>query len=167
MSEVAVAAGGRPAMRGRLGAEAPPAAARLDARRALQLGLAAIWLLDGVLQYQPFMYTKAFGQSLAAGAAGNRSVIAGPITWDASLVGQHLVLLNTVFATIQLLLGLGIAFRPTVRVALAPSVASWLGVWWVGEGLGGVLNGGAGPLNGAPGAVIVYALIAVRLWPAE
>src|ERR1700685_394788 len=123
MSEVAVAAGGRPAMRGRLGAEAPPAAARPDARRALQLGLAAIWLLDGVLQYQPFMYTKAFAQSLADTAAGNPAVVARPITWDANLVAHHLVLLNTTFATIQLLLGLGIAFRPTVKIALAASIA--------------------------------------------
>src|SRR6201999_1959464 len=42
-----------------------------------------------------------------------------------------------------------------------------LGVWWFGEGLGGVLNGAASPLNGAPGAVIIYALLAVLLWPAE
>ena len=77
------------------------------------------------------------------------------------------MLLNTIFATIQLLLGLGIAFRPTVRVALAASVAWSLGVWWFGEGLGGVLSGGASPLNGAPGAVILYALLAVLLWPAD
>ena len=166
MSEVAVAAGGRTAMRGRLGTEAPPAPARLDARRALQLGLAAIWLLDGVLQYQSFMYTKAFGQMLAATAPGNPSVIARPINWDATLVEHHLVLLNTIFATIQLLLGLGIAFRPTVRIALAASIAWAIGVWWFGEGLGGILDGGASPLNGAPGAVIIYALIAVLLWPA-
>jgi hypothetical protein len=167
MSEVAVAAGGRTAMRGRLGAEAPPAAARLDARRALQLGLAAIWLLDGVLQYQSFMYTKAFGQMLARTAQGNPSVIARPITWDATLVEHHLVLVNTIFATIQLLLGLGIAFRPTVRIALAASIAWAIGVWWFGEGLGGILDGGASPLNGAPGAVIIYALIAVLIWPAD
>jgi hypothetical protein len=167
MSEVAVAAGSRTAMRGRLGTEAPPAAARLDARRALQLGLAAIWLLDGVLQYQSFMYTKAFGQMLAATAAGNPSVIARPITWDATLVEHHLVLLNTIFATIQLLLGLGIAFRPTVRIALAASIAWAIGVWWFGEGFGGILDGVASPLNGAPGAVIIYALIAVLLWPAD
>ena len=147
MSEVAVAAGGRTAMRGRLGTEAPPAAARLDARRALQLGLAAIWLLDGVLQYQSFMYTKAFGQMLAATAPGNPSVIARPISWDATLVEHHLVLLNTIFATIQLLLGLGIAFRPTVRIALAASIAWAIGVWWFGEGLGGILDGGASPLE--------------------
>jgi hypothetical protein len=167
MSEVAVAVGGRTAMRGRLGTEAPPAAARLDARRALQLGLAAVWLLDGVLQYQSFMYTKAFGQMLAGTAQGNPSVIARPITWDATLVEHHLVLVNTIFATIQLLLGLGIAFRPTVRIALAASIAWAIGVWWFGEGLGGILDGGASPLNGAPGAVIIYALLAVLLWPAD
>src|SRR6201996_8579075 len=148
----------------------PPRAAEVsragvDGRRVLQLGLAAVWLLDGVLQYQPWMYTKAFGEMLADAASGNPAVIAAPITWDAHLVEHHLVLLNTVFATIQLLLGLGIAWRPTVKVALAASVAWSLGVWWIGEGLGGVLNGIADPVTGAPGAVILYALLAVLLWP--
>jgi hypothetical protein len=167
MSEVAVAAGGRTALTGRLGTEAQSVAVRPDTRRALQLGLAALWLLDGVLQYQPLLYTKAFAQSLAGTAAGNPSVIARPITWDANLVEHHLVLLNTIFATIQLLLGLGIAFRPTVKIALAASIAWSIGVWWFGEGLGGVLIGGASPLNGAPGAVIIYGLLAVLLWPAD
>jgi hypothetical protein len=167
MSQLSVAASSRPLVRARLGSEARHAAARPDTRRALQFGLAGVWLLDGVLQYQPFMYTKAFPQLLAGTAAGNPAVIARPITWDASLVGHHLVLLNTMFATVQLLLGLGIAFRPTVRIALAASVAWSVGVWWLGEGLGGVLNGGASPLNGAPGAVIIYGLLAVLLWPAD
>src|SRR3984957_18814915 len=166
MSDMAVA-GGRATWRGRLGAGGGAGGAALDARRALQLALAGTWLLDAVLQYQPFMFTSGFAKMLAGTADGNPSVVARPITWDASLVGHHLVALNTAFATIQLLLGLGIAFRPTVRPALAASVAWSLGVWWFGEGLGGVLNGGAGPLNGAPGAVIIYALIAVLLWPAD
>jgi hypothetical protein len=166
MSDVAVA-GGRTAWRGRLGTEAVAARPSLDARRALQLGLAAIWLLDGVLQYQGFMFTKGFSQSLAVTAPGNPAVIAKPITWNANLVDHHMVLLNAIFATVQLLLGLGIAFRPTVRVALAASIAWSLGVWWLGEGFGGVLNGGASPLNGAPGAVIIYALLAALLWPAD
>jgi hypothetical protein len=37
-------------------------------------------------------------------------------------------------------------------------------VWWFGEGLGGILTGSS-PLAGAPGAVLLYALIAVLLWP--
>ena len=166
MSGVAVA-GGRTAWRGRLGTEAQPAGRRLDARRTLQLGLAAIWLLDALLQYQSFMYSKGFTQMIGGTATGNPSVIARPITWNATLVSHHQVLVNTVFATVQLLLGLGIAFRPTVRVALAASIAWALGVWWFGEGLGGVLSGAASPLNGAPGAVIIYALLAVLLWPAD
>jgi hypothetical protein len=138
-----------------------------DVRRVLQLGLAAIWLLDGVLQYQPVMFTSAFWQMLGSTSAGDPGVIARPINWNATLVDHHLVLANTMFATIQLLLGLGIAWRPTVRVALAASVAWSLAVWWFGEGLGGVLNGAASPLNGAPGAVILYALLAVLLWPSD
>jgi hypothetical protein len=167
MSEATAVVAGRTVWRGRLGTDVHAARTGLDVRRVLQLVLAAVWLVDAMLQYQSVMFTKAFSQMLAESAAGNPSVIARPITWDATLVGHHLVLTNTIFATIQLLLGLGIAFRPTVRLALAASAAWSLGVWWFGEGLGGVLNGGASPVNGAPGAVILYGLLAVLLWPAD
>jgi hypothetical protein len=166
MTDVAVA-GNRTAWRGRLGTVPVAARPSLDARRALQLALAVIWLVDGVLQFQGFMFTKGFSQMIGGTADGNPAVIAKPITWNATLVDHHMVLLNAIFATIQLLLGLGIAFRPTVRVALAASVLWSAGVWWFGEGLGGVLSGTASPLNGAPGAVILYALLAVLLWPAD
>jgi hypothetical protein len=151
---------------------APPEVAEagrnaVDARRVLQLGLAAIWLLDGVLQYQSWMFTKAFGQMLAGAASGNPVVIAAPITWDAHLVEHYPVVLNAVFATVQLLLGLGIAWRPTLKVALGASIAWSLAVWWFGEGLGGVLATPDSAVAGAPGAVILYALLAVLLWPRD
>jgi hypothetical protein len=160
------------ALPGRLQAGArTTAAAKLaplpDARRWLQLGLAAIWLLDGVLQFQSMMFTGAFSQMLAGTAAGNPAVIADPINWGARLIAGHPVATNTTFAMIQVLLGLGIASRRTLKVALAASIAWSLGVWWFGEGLGGILTGGASPVNGAPGAVILYALLAVLLWPAD
>jgi len=166
MSEIATA-GVRPAARGRLGARAGAAKGAPDVRRLLQLGLAGIWLLDGLLQYQAFMFSKGFSDMLAGTASGNPGAVASPITWDATLIAHHAVALNAIFATIQLLLGIGIAWRPTVRVALAASIAWSLGVWWFGEGLGMVLTGDASPVNGAPGAVILYALLAVLLWPAD
>ncbi len=166
MSQIA-AVGARPAWRSRLGVGAGASTHAPDVRRVLQLALAGIWLLDGVLQYQSFMFTKAFGQMLGATAAGNPGAIASPINWDARLVEHNTVVLNAIFATIQLLLGLGIAWRPTVRLALGASIAWSLGVWWFGEGLGGILNGSADPVNGAPGAVIIYALLAVLLWPTD
>jgi hypothetical protein len=136
-----------------------------DARRWLQLGLAFIWLLDGVLQFQSFMFTKGFAQMLGGTAPGNPWVIAGPVNWSARLIEQHAVVANGAFAVIQLLLGLGIAWRPAVRIALGASIAWAIAVWWLGEGLGGILNGAGSPVNGAPGAVIIYALLAVLLWP--
>src|SRR6266567_7572491 len=140
--------------------------ATLDPRRKLQLALAAAWLFDGILQFQPAMFTKAFPQMLGDSAHGNPAALAAPITWSAGFVGHHLAVLNAVFATIQVVLGLGIAWRPAVRLALGASVAWSLGVWWFGEGLGSVLAGNASPVSGAPGAVIIYALLAILLWPA-
>jgi hypothetical protein len=131
------------------------------------LCLGGLWLLDAILQYQSFMFTRAFGQMLAATAPGNPALIANPITWAASLVEHHGEALNTSFATVQLLLALGIAWRPTVKIALGASIAWSLGVWWLGEGLGSVLTGNASPVSGAPGAVLIYAVLAVLLWPTD
>ena len=136
-------------------------------RRRLQLGLAAIWLLDAVLQLQSFMFGKGFSQMIAGMAAGNPGFIADPITWSARLVAGHPTWANAAFASVQLFLAVGIAWRPTVKVALAASIPWALGVWWVGEGLGGVLAGTANPVMGGPGAVIIYALLAVLLWPTD
>ncbi len=166
MSDIAVA-GGRAAWRDRLGVEAAGTWQPPDARRVFQLALAAVWLLDAVLQYQSFMFSKAFSHMLTGTASGNPSAIASPITWNASLIAHHGVAINTIFATIQLLLAFGIAWRPTVRVALGASIVWALGVWWFGEGLGMVLTPAASPVNGAPGAVIIYALLAVLLWPSD
>lgn len=137
-------------------------------RRTLQLVLAGIWLLDGVLQFQPAMFTKNFAQMMIYPTiGGNPSVIASPMTWAHGIILNHPVGTNTVFACIQLALGLAIAYRPTMKLGLAASIPWSVAVWWFGEGLGGVLNGGADPLTGAPGAVILYALLAVLLWPVE
>ena len=137
-----------------------------DRRRRLRLALAALWLADAALQFQPFMFTKGFGQLLAAAAQGNPSAVAGPVTWSAGIIEHHPIA-NAGFAAIQLLIAAGIAWRPAVKVALAASVGWSVAVWWLGEGLGGVLAGTATPWDGAPGAVILYALLAVLLWPAS
>ncbi|MGH3779333.1 MAG: hypothetical protein ACRDRO_01570 [Pseudonocardiaceae bacterium] len=135
-------------------------------RRGLQLTLGVIWLLDAALQYQPYMFSRAFAtQTLAPTAQGNPVPIAASITWSAGLIADHPVVTNAVFATVQLLLALGLFWRRTVTSALAASVVWSVAVWWFGEGFGGVLTGGANPLTGAPGAAILYALAAVLLWP--
>src|ERR1700678_4206928 len=68
--------------------------AAVEPRRKLQLALALGWLLDGILQFQPWMFSKAFPQMLANGAQGNPAVLAAPITWSAGLIGHYPTILN-------------------------------------------------------------------------
>ncbi len=139
-----------------------------DARRMLQLALATLWLLDGVLQLQSLMFTSGvngFSGMLHSAALGNPGPVARSIEWSSTLVGHHAQVANAGFALLQISLGMGIAWRPTLRVALGASIAWSIVVWWFGEGLGGILRGHAAPLGGGPGAVLFYALLAILLWP--
>ena len=134
-------------------------------RRALQIALGAVWLLDAALQYQPYMFTRGFPDMLAMAATGQPGIVAGPVTLTAQAVSANPAAWNAAFATIQLALAVGLLFRATARAALAGIVVWALSVWWLGEGLGGVFTTAASPLTGAPGAAVLYALLAVLAWP--
>lgn len=139
-----------------------------QARRRLQIALGVVWLLDAALQFQPFMFGRGFAlEILKPTAQGNPSLIGRPVIWSAHVVLAHPQLWNTIFALTQLLLALGLFWRRSVKLALAGTVVWSLIVWWLGEGLGGVLAGSAAPLMGAPGAVILYAVMAFLLWPGK
>ena len=136
-------------------------------RRGLQITLGAAWLADGALQLQPFMFGRGFvNQILMPAYMGSPAGVTGPAMAFTRLVLHAPAAWNAAFAITQLLLGAGLLWRPAVRASLAGSIAWALAVWWFGEGLGGVLSGMASPLTGAPGAVILYALLAVLAWPA-
>jgi hypothetical protein len=157
------------ASQGRAAATSPPAASpAATGRRALQLTLGVIWLLDAALQYQPYMFSKAFvSEVIFSTAPGNPGFVSGPVTWAAGVMVRHIAVYNALFATIQLLLGLGLLWRPAVKAALAASAVWAAGVWWLAEGLGGVLTGTANPVTGAPGAAVLYVLLAALAWPAR
>ncbi len=136
-------------------------------RRALQLSLAALWLLDGALQCQPFMFSKDFARSaLAPAGAGQAALIRVPVHWASSLVVAHPALTNSFFAGFQLLLAVALLWRRSVRFALAGSVVWGVSIWWLGEGLGGTFSGDT-LLTGAPGAALLYAVVALLAWPAS
>jgi hypothetical protein len=141
-----------------------------DLQRTFQLILATVWLLDAVLQLQPFMFTRGsngFSGMLNGVAAGNPGWVSRTITWNASNVYHQPILTNTVFAGIQFLIAFGIVYRRTIRPALAVSIVWSLGVWWFGEGLGAIFSGGATTFGGGPGGVLFYAVLAVLLWPGD
>lgn len=134
-------------------------------RRTLQVALGLLWLLDAALQLQPFMFTKSFAKAgIAPAGAGQPAIVSGPVHVAAQVVALHPVMANSVFAGIQLALALGLLFRPTVRYALTASIVWASAVWWLGEGLGG-LTSGETLLTGAPGAALLYAVVALVAWP--
>jgi hypothetical protein len=141
--------------------------AALTWQRGLQLALAAIWLVDAVLQAQPYMFSRAFAASTLAGSAtGSPALIATAVGDLARVVAAHPLLWNEVFAGTQLAIGVLIARRSSVRLGLGLSVLWGLGVWSLGESFGSVFTAGATPVTGAPGAALLYVIASLLLWPA-
>jgi hypothetical protein len=137
-------------------------------RRGLQIALGVAWLLDGALQFQPFMLGKGFGEQVISPAGdGQPAFVAVPVHWAAGVIAAHPVAWDVPFALIQLLLGLGMLYPRTVKAALAASLPWVLGVWYLGEGLGGIASGNASLLTGAPGAVLLYGVLALAAWPRD
>ncbi len=144
-----------------------------DSRRTIQTLLGLIWLLDGGLQFQSFMYGKGFIAFLTNLTAGQPHWVASSVTWGATTLHSDQVVFNTLFALVQVALGLALLYRPTVKPALALSFGWVLVVWWFGEAFGMLFMAttpmGGAPmataLTGAPGAVLLYALIGAMVWP--
>jgi hypothetical protein len=134
--------------------------------RIAQVLLGAIWLIDGALQFQSYMFAKTFITGvILPNAQGQPGVIADPITWIAHLIEPHVALFNGFAATLQVLIGLGLLCRRTVKPALLVSFVWVLGIWVTGEGLGGFFNDTANPLTGAPGAALLYLFVGLMAWP--
>lgn len=136
--------------------------------RGIQIALGVIWLLVGLLQFQSFMYTHGLVSEVFAPAAAKQwSIVGGPMKAVDSFYGHDLTLWNTLAAEIQCAIGLGLILsRRTVKPALIVSFGWALVVWWLGEGFGGLTsNTLPSPLMGAPGAVILYAIIGLLVYP--
>jgi hypothetical protein len=138
-----------------------------DRRRAIQTVLGLIWLLDGALQFQSFMYSKGFIQMLTGMAPGQPGWLSDSLHWAANIAAKDLTVFNTLFALTQVAIGLGLLYRRTLKPALLLSFAWAFIVWWFGEAFGMLFMNMANPLTGAPGAAILYALVGLVVWPNE
>jgi len=135
-------------------------------RRGIQIALGLLWILDGLLQLQPGMFTRRFAtQVIAPAGAGQPGFVTGPVELAARVIAHQPAALDAVFGLAQLALGAGLLYARTARRALAASVVWALLVWYLGEGLGGLFGSGASVLTGAPGSALLYAVLAVAAAP--
>jgi hypothetical protein len=125
-----------------------------------------LWFLDGLLQAQPFMFTRGFATRVIAPAGqGQPGFVADPLHAASTVIAAQPVAWNAAFVAVQLLIGAGLLLPRTARPALAASIAWALGVWYFGEGLSGLASGHASLITGAPGSALILALLAGAAWP--
>jgi hypothetical protein len=135
-------------------------------RRHLQVALGVLWLLDAALQAQPFMFTRGFAtQVIAPVGQGQPGVVSGPVHLASEVIAAHPVAWDLLAAGTQLLIGVGLLVRRSARFALIASIGWALSIWYLGEGLSGLASGHASLLTGAPGAALLYAILAAAAWP--
>ncbi|HXH26425.1 MAG TPA: hypothetical protein VNG90_00855 [Candidatus Acidoferrum sp.] len=137
-------------------------------KRDVQIVLGVLWILDGALQLQRAMFTSDFANQVIAPAAQGQP---GFVRWATDMTVRVILIspaqINALFAIAQLAIGILMLWKQTVRWGLLGSIAWGLGVWYAGEGLGGLFSGHAMILNGAPGAALLYAIIALGVWPTK
>ena len=89
------------------------------------------------------------------------------IIWIVHLIGAHALVLNGLVVMAQAAVGLALVTGRGDRLATVASVPIALGIWWIGEGFGALPTGFASLPQGAPGAAVLYPVLAVMAWPSK
>jgi len=135
-------------------------------QRTLQCALGVIWILDGLLKFQPALLKASFVSTVIRPmAAGQPSLIGSTISHTANLLSHGATSWVALFGLIEIAIGVGLLFRRSVKPALVASFIWGAGIYLFGEGFGMVLTGQTSPLQGAPGAVCFYILLGLLVWP--
>ena len=135
-------------------------------RRRVRVAVGVLWLVDAALQAEPAKFNRDYPlHDLAQSVMGapswvNRSVFAGidPFVahwpwWDLAAV------------LLQVAIGAALLRDRVVRPALVASFLWTLAVWWLGEAFGTLTTGLSLLASGAPGSVLLYAVIGALAWP--
>lgn len=130
--------------------------------------LGALWILDGLLQFQPSM----FGQDFVNGVLVPNLSAQPHWMYQIVSLGIYLWNVNPLLSDIGaglLQIAIGLAFvlfsisDRNFRIAAWVSIVWGLVVWFCGEGAGLLFTGIASFYTGAPGAVLLYIFLAALL----
>jgi len=134
------------------------------ARTYLRWAFGAIWLFDGVLQFQVAMPLGLANNVVAPATASTPSWLHALMTHGIFVWNSHPIALAVAVAWLQVGLGLALLVSkgPLGRGAAAVS-ALWAGsIWLIGNGGGGIFVSGGSILFGWPGATFFY--VAAGVW---
>jgi hypothetical protein len=137
---------------------------RLSQHRLQQL-LGVLWLIDGLLQVQQLFTSHLVDEVMMPSLQDQPAPVAASLQWLIGVTQPHLLLVNLLISGVELAIGLSLLFGRWIKVSLIASVVWALLAWYGGEGLGLLLTGSASILTGAPGAFLLYALLALAAYP--
>jgi hypothetical protein len=138
----------------------------LISQRRLRIILGVLWLADGVLQLFPQMWTyNMINGIMVPIEEGQPGLIASSLHFIITQTTNHLVLVNLVISLVQIALGILLISGRWVKEAVIASIVWALIVWYGGEGMSMLLTGTASILSGAPGAVLLYPLLGLAVYP--
>jgi hypothetical protein len=127
-----------------------------------------LWLIDGLLQLQPQMFTMNMVNGIMRPMLqGQPGLFEPSLQFIVNQTTLHLTEVNLLIAIVQILLGLGFLLFPDrwVKWLLFASIVWAFIVWYGGEGMSMLLTGTASILSGAPGAVLLYPLLGLAVVP--
>jgi hypothetical protein len=136
-------------------------------RNMLAKILGAFWIFDGLLQFQPQMFGENFVTNILVPNLSDQPAFLHTIVergiqaWS-----TNMVVTNTLAALLQVAIGVLLFFPLSGRSAkfgLWISIIWGIIVWLCGEGAGLLFTGNASFYTGAPGAVLLYILLATYL----
>ena len=142
----------------------------LLSRKLLLRILGTLWLIDGLLQLEPKMFTMDMVNGIMVPTLHSQpSPIATSLHWIITITTQHLTLVNLLIAIVQICLGIGLLLFPERwgKALVIASVVWAFIVWFGGEGLSMLLTGQGSILTGAPGAVLLYPLLGLVVYPRQ
>jgi hypothetical protein len=140
----------------------------LLSRKMLQRIIGVLWLIDGLLQLQPQMFTMNMVNGIMKPMLqGQPGLVEPSLQFVVNQTTLHLTAVNLLIAIVQILLGLGFLLLPDrwVKEVVFASIVWALIVWYGGEGMSMLLTGQASILTGAPGAVLLYPLLGLAVYP--
>ena len=135
-------------------------------QKFLRRALGILWLIDAILQVQPQMFTANMIDSvLLPTLSAQPAPVAASLHFITVTISQHLVFFNLLIAVVQAEIGLFLLAGLWVRGTVILSCVWALIVWYGGEGMNMLLTGQASVLTGAPGAVLLYPLVGLLIYP--
>ncbi|MGO8950184.1 MAG: hypothetical protein ACLQUY_21510 [Ktedonobacterales bacterium] len=140
----------------------------LLSRKGLQRVLGVIWLIDGLLQLQPQMFTANMINGIMRPILqGQPGFLESMFKFIVNTISKDLTAINLLITVVQVLIGLGFLFLSDrwIKDLVIASFVWALIVWFGGEGMSMLLTGAGSVLTGAPGAVLLYPLLGLAVCP--